>query len=145
MSGRYHLPAVIERGNGSKHWTLASGCGKRGAIAARDASLQSDLFSAETHCPDCLVKWDEAEESGTLRVVWALNGPTWAGPGGVVHGWDWLAEVASAANRWSAGLAERMSTMAVIVRDGTPKAKRVLSKPETPPRSSAAAKTESEP
>ena len=131
-TGRYHLPAIIERDNGATYWTLASACGKRGAIAARDASLQSDLFSAETHCPDCLVKWDAAEEAGGLRVVWVLNGPTWAGPGGVVHGWDWLKEVAGAGalspgglQRWAAGLAERMSTMAVIVRDGTPKVKRL--------------------
>lgn len=60
-TGRYHLPAIIERANGATYWTLASACGKRGAIAARDASLQSDLFSAETDAEG------EAHHSGHLK------------------------------------------------------------------------------
>ena len=83
----HHLPAIVLFRDDEKHHTLVTACGKRGALAVRDAAEEAQLqFLGTVHlCPDCLVKWDAAEEEGALRVVWSVNGKRqWAGPGAVV-------------------------------------------------------------
>lgn len=91
-----HLPGVLRRSltlsYAEPHFTLVTACGKRGPIKTREsAAPPADLF-AETDttwergvCPDCLVRWDEAEGGGALQIVWALNGKTeWQAGGAVV-------------------------------------------------------------
>lgn len=94
-----HLPGVRlhaardERGNmvQSAYETLTTACGKRGAIKTRESAgnlEQAHLFDErrdEGVCPECLVLWDRAEESGALLPVWNHNGKeAWKGPGAVV-------------------------------------------------------------
>lgn len=86
-----HLPGVIRRpGIGEPHFTLVTACGKRGPIKLREsAAPPQDLFPEATDwergvCPDCLVRWDEAEGAGSLQIVWALNGRTQWQVGGAV-------------------------------------------------------------
>lgn len=88
-----HLPGVIRRpGLGEPtHFTLVTACGKRGPIKLRESGAPpQDLFPEATDwergvCPDCLVRWDEAEETGSLQVVWTMNGKTeWLAGGAVV-------------------------------------------------------------
>lgn len=96
MTTTIHLPGILRphRHGDASAFTLVTACGRRGPIKVREsAAPPPDLLSkisTDTQwergvCPDCLVRWDAAEEGGHLEIVWALNGKSaWHAGGAVV-------------------------------------------------------------
>lgn len=86
----YHLPAIVLRYDAEVYWTMVAACRARGPFRPREdlgdggqLTLLGELLD-ET-CPVCLVRWDEAEERGELRVVWtATKHRLWNGRGAVL-------------------------------------------------------------
>lgn len=83
-----HLPAIVIRATDEVTFTMVAACGKRGSLATRDAAEAGQLQFVVTGpqvCPECMVRWDAAEEAGRLRVVWHIHPRTeWTGIGAVL-------------------------------------------------------------
>ncbi len=121
-----HLPAIILRDDVETFWTMASACGTRGPLAARDASEggQAELINLDTLCPECLVTWDAAEEHGGLRAVWYRGLKTmWAGPGAVLNAAEpspWKCPHCKKATGGDGFKPMPATQLAVVVRDQRP-------------------------